>query len=194
MKIPDDKPNQADGAAPDKAQALRNRAEETLRAREDLQPEALGTEETRRLLHELRVHQIELEMQNEELRRAQEEREASRAPPVDLYDFAPAGYVTVSEAGLLLEANLTAAALLGVARIALVRQPLSRFILPEDQDSYYRHRKQLFATGAPQVSDAAAPVTKAELTKLLGELKVLTVQVETRLQALPSDEIPASGI
>jgi len=44
------------------------------------------------------------------------------------------------------------------------------------------------------VGDAAAPVTKAELTKLLGELKVLTVQVETRLQALPSDEIPASGI
>jgi len=81
MKSPDDKPKQADGTAPDKAQALRNRAEETLRAREDLQPEALGTEETRRLLHELRVHQIELEMQNEELRRAQEEREASRARP-----------------------------------------------------------------------------------------------------------------
>jgi len=68
MKSPDEKPNQADGTAPDKAQALRNRAEETLRAREDLQPEALGTEETRRLLHELRVHQIELEMQNGELR------------------------------------------------------------------------------------------------------------------------------
>ncbi len=96
------------------------------------------------------VHQIELEMQNEELRRTQEELEASRARYFDLYDLAPVGYFTLSEQGLILEANLTAAKLLGVARGALVKQPLSRFILPEDQDIYYRHRKQLFETGAPQ--------------------------------------------
>jgi PAS domain S-box-containing protein len=104
----------------------------------------------RRALHELRVHQIELEMQNEELRRTQEELEVSRARYFDLYDLAPVGYFTLSEQGLILEANLTAAKLLGVARSALVNQPLSRFILPEDQDIHYRHRKQLLATGAPQ--------------------------------------------
>ena len=111
---------------------------------------------SRQLLHELRVHQIELEMQNEELRRAQEELEASRARYFDLYDLAPVGYFTLSEEGLILEANLTAARLLGVARGALVKQPLTRFILPEDQDIYYLHRKQLFETGAPQVRVADA--------------------------------------
>ena len=92
-------------------------------------------------------------MQNEELRRAQGELEASRARYFDLYDLAPVGYFTLSEQGLILEANLTGAGLLGVARSALVKQPLTRFILPEDQDIYYRHRKQLFETGAPQVCE-----------------------------------------
>jgi PAS domain-containing protein len=101
-----------------------------------------------RALHELRVHQIELEMQNEELRRTQEELEASRERYFDLYDLAPVGYFTLSEQGLILEANLTAAKLLGVARSALVKQPLSRFILPEDQDIHYLHRKALLETGA----------------------------------------------
>jgi PAS domain S-box-containing protein len=104
-----------------------------------------------RLLHDLRVHQIELEMQNEELRRAQADLEASHARYFDLYDLAPVGYLTVSEGGLILKANLTAARLLGVARGVLVNEPLTRFIVSEDQDSYYLHRKRLFATGAPQV-------------------------------------------
>jgi PAS domain S-box-containing protein len=132
---------------------LRQRAEEKARATGDQDLEALPPEEARRLLHELRVHQIELEMQNEELRRAQEELEASRARYFDLYDLAPVGYVLLGEPGLILEANLTAANLLGVARSAMSRQPLTRFILPEDQDIYYRHRKQLFETGQPQVCE-----------------------------------------
>ena len=118
--------------------------------------DALSPETTRLLLHELRVHQIELEMQNEELRRAQEELEASRARYFDLYDLAPVGYFTLSETGMILEANLTAATLLGVARGALVKQPLSHFIFREDQDIYYRHRRQLLETGAPHGVRAAA--------------------------------------
>jgi PAS domain S-box-containing protein len=114
---------------------------------EDLEP---PLEVALRSLHELRVHQIELEMQNEELRRTQEELEVSRARYFDLYDLAPVGYVTLSEKGLILEANLTAAKLLGLARSALIKQPLSRFILPQDQDTYYLHRKALLETGAPQ--------------------------------------------
>lgn len=116
-------------------------------------PEELSLEATRQLLHELRVHQIELEKQNEELRRAQVALDASRARYFDLYELAPVGYVTLSESGLVSQANLTAAALLGVTRGDLVRQPFSRFIHEEDGDDFYLLRKQLFATGQPQSGD-----------------------------------------
>jgi PAS domain S-box-containing protein len=89
-------------------------------------------------------------MQNEELRRAQAELDAARARYFDLYDLAPVGYCTVSEQGLILEANLTLAALLGVARGSLVKRPLRRFVLKQDEDIYYRHVRQLFETAAPQ--------------------------------------------
>ncbi|MGE5531846.1 MAG: PAS domain S-box protein, partial [Bacteroidota bacterium] len=135
---------------------LRQQAEEIARkeaapSSEDL--ESRSPEGTRQTLHELRVHQIELEMQNEELRRMQAELEAARARYFDLYDLAPVGYCTLSEQGLILEANLTAATLLGVARSALVKQPISRFIFPEDQAIYYLFRKQLFETGTPQACE-----------------------------------------
>jgi PAS domain S-box-containing protein len=125
------------------------------RAREHIAPAAadlagLTPEAARRLLHELQVHQIELEAQNEELRRTQGELEAVRARYFDLYDLAPVGYFTVSAAGLILEANLTLATLLGVDRGALVRQPLRRFILPEDQEACDRHVRALVETGVPQ--------------------------------------------
>jgi len=134
-------------------QALRRRAEEFARenaAQSPEDPEAMSPEETRQTLHELRVHQVELEVQNEELRRAQAELDAARARYFDLYDLAPVGYCTLSEQGLLVEANLTAATLLGVARGALVKQPISRFILNADEDIYYLHRKLLFESGEPQ--------------------------------------------
>ncbi len=115
--------------------------------------EILSPEEARQLVHELRVHQIELTIQNEEMRRAQEELEASRARYFDLYDLAPVGYFTISEKGLILEANLTAANMLGVARSALVKHPLTSFILSADQDVYYQHRKLLFETAAPQLCE-----------------------------------------
>jgi PAS domain S-box-containing protein len=115
--------------------------------------DALSQEDTRHLLHDLRVHQIELEMQNEELRRAQVELEDSRSRYFDLYDLAPVGYCTLNDKGLILEANLTSAAMLGVVRSALIKQPLSSFIHNEDQEIYYLHRKLLFETGSPQVCE-----------------------------------------
>jgi PAS domain S-box-containing protein len=105
------------------------------------------------MIHELRVHQIELEMQNEELRQAQEELNASRASYFDLYDLAPMGYLTLNEAGLIQETNLTAPTLLGVLRSKLVGQTISRFLFKDDQDGYYLFRKQLFETGEPQTCD-----------------------------------------
>ena len=81
------------------AAVLRKRAEEKA-AESPKETEPLSPAATRLTLHELRVHQIELEMQNEELRRAQAELDASRALYFDLYDLAPVGYVTVAENGL----------------------------------------------------------------------------------------------
>ncbi len=132
---------------------LRKRAEEMTGADEPQRAESMSPEEAGRMLQELRVHQIELQMQNEELRRAQLELDAARTRYFDLYDLAPVGYVTVSEEGLILEANLTAARLLGVERGALVKRRLTSFILPEDGDIYYRLRKQLLETELQQVSE-----------------------------------------
>ena len=99
---------------------------------------------------DLRAHQIELEMQNEELRRTQEKLDASRTRYFDLYDLAPVGYVTISETGLILEANITAANLLGIARDDLVKLRFSRFILNEYQGTFYLLRKQILETSEPQ--------------------------------------------
>jgi PAS domain S-box-containing protein len=87
---------------------------------------------------------------NNELCLAQAGLNAARARYFDLYDMAPVGYCTLSEKGLILEANLTATALLGVARDALIKQPLTRFIHPDDKDIWYQHRKQLIETGEQQ--------------------------------------------
>ena len=118
---------------------LRQRAEAAFLDQSAKVPEnldALSPETARRTLHDLRVHQIELVMQNEELRRTQTELDKARSRYFDLYDLAPVGYCSVSEAGLIVEANLKAATLFGVARKALLAQPFTRFILNESQDLY----------------------------------------------------------
>ena len=133
---------------------LRKRAEEKFRsddaAFEAETPKPLSPGETRQALHELRVHQIELELQNEELRRAQVDLEALRARYFDLYDLAPVGYFTLNETGFIVEANLMASELLGTERISLINKPLSGFVIPKDQDIYYKHRIHLFEKNAPQ--------------------------------------------
>ena len=143
-------PNRTDETKPGPELLLRQKAEARLRVWEELQPEVVDPEKFRRLVHELRVHQIELELQNEELRNFQQELEASRGRYRDLYDFAPVGYITVSQAGLVVEANRTAATLLRVAVDTLVGLPLSLYILPDDQDIYYHHRMAILETAKPQ--------------------------------------------
>ncbi len=107
-------------------------------------------EETEKTLYELRVHQIELQMQNEELRRVQLELEALEARYFDLYDMAPVGYFTLDNKSRILETNLTAAAMLGVTRVEMTRNPICRYIFSADKDIYYTHYKQLTETGEPQ--------------------------------------------
>jgi PAS domain S-box-containing protein len=112
-----------------------------------------GNGATSQALDALALHQVELEQQNAELRRTQQLLVASRGRYVDLYDRAPVGYFTLNQAGSIAKANLTAARLLGTTRGALVKQPLTRFIVPEDQDTYYLHNRQLVETGARQVCE-----------------------------------------
>ena len=133
------------------AAELRRKAEETASKNTIQLAETSSPEEVRHMLHELHVHQIELEMQNDELRRTQVELDAVRERYFEFFNLAPAGYFTISEQGLILEANIPAATMLGVKRDALDR--ITRFILKDDQDIYYMHRKRLFETGEPQAYD-----------------------------------------
>jgi PAS domain S-box-containing protein len=89
------------------------------------------------LLRELQAHQVELEMQNEALRRAQLALEVAQASYVDLYDFAPIGYLTVDEAGTITRTNLTGASLLGVERPNLVGRPFAGFVEGSEVDRWH---------------------------------------------------------
>ena len=133
-------------------QNLRRLAEKVLVATPDNDGDLSGKSpaDMASLIHELRVHQIELEMQNEELRRIYDELGKTKDRYSHLYDFAPIGYLTVTEKGIIKEANLTLASMLGVARGALTGKLLSHFILKDDQDIFYQHRRRLMATDEPQ--------------------------------------------
>ena len=112
---------------------IRSAAEAQLDATPGLAPERPVAD----LLHELQVHQIELEMQNEALRQAQIALEASRDRYVDLYDFAPVGYVTLDSNGVVVEANLTAAALLEMDRKKLLQRRFSLRVVAKDQSRWH---------------------------------------------------------
>jgi len=109
--------------------------------------------EVQRLLQELQVHQVELETQNEELRRAQVRLEASNSRYFDFYNLAPVGYLTIAENGLIQEVNLTFSTWLGIDRSHLVNRPMTRFIVEDDLDIYYLFRKKLHETGTAQICE-----------------------------------------
>lgn len=115
--------------------------------------EEMSLEETRKMLYELQVYKIELEIQNEELRRAQSDLQISQDCYSDFYHHAPVDFVTISERGLILDANLTIASLLGLARSDLYNQAITNLVFKEDQDIYYLHSNKFFKTGEPQKCD-----------------------------------------
>jgi PAS domain S-box-containing protein len=104
----------------------------------------------RDLVHELRVYQAELEMQNEELRCVQLELESSRDRFSKLYDLSPYGYLTLTSEGAVLEANLTAARLLGLEPPYLLKKKFPHFIAAESQDVFYLRQRELFASAGRQ--------------------------------------------
>ena len=105
------------------------------------------------LVHELQVHQIELEMQNEELKRARLEAEEALAKYSDLYDFAPIGLFTLDEQGQILESNLAGATFLGVERRNLSKKSFQRFIAPKDRPTFNDFCKTAFETSVKQMCE-----------------------------------------
>lgn len=132
-----------------KSTDLRKRAEERLKL-ESAESSELSAEDAGEIIHELRVHQVELELQNEELRNVQAWIEESRARYSDLYDFAPMGYFTLNKLGLVVEANLTGARQLGIERGRLVDTPFLMYIAVQDRQKFLSFLSSLFVTKKQQ--------------------------------------------
>jgi PAS domain S-box-containing protein len=107
------------------------------------------------LVHELRVHQIELQMQNGELKKAQLALEVSRDKYLDLYDFAPVGFFTFTRGGRIAEVNLTGAALLGAERQELLNRGFGHFVAPENLEQWERHLVSMYKSEEKQSCDLA---------------------------------------
>ena len=157
-------------------QKLRVKAEASFRKKTDASlPSTLPPETTEGLLHELQVHQIELEMQNEELRESHIALDIVRTRYFDLYDLAPIGYLTLNAHGAIQQANLTVANLLGMMRGSLIKQPLSKLILKADQDVYYLSHKKLMESGDPQSFDLQ--IVRSDLTTFWANLVITLAHV-----------------
>jgi two-component system cell cycle sensor histidine kinase/response regulator CckA len=116
-------------------------------------PSELKNKSPEEIIHELHVHQIELEMQNEELKRLQIESEESKNKYQDLYDFAPVGYFTLSHKGIIHEVNLKGAALLGMPRSQLIGRGFARFVAPESETQWYQHIIAVFGKQGKHTCD-----------------------------------------
>ena len=156
-----------------------------------------GEADLSRLVHELQVHQIELEMQKEELLRAKEALQTERANYIDLYDHAPVGYLTLNEQGFIQQANLTVANMLGMDRSELIKQPFSSLIFKEDAGRYAQYHEQLVESersarrpacevrlmkrdGAPFWANLAASTVES---KQVAEARVVLTDISERKQA-----------
>jgi PAS domain S-box-containing protein len=144
------KPNTSADAA-----KLRRRAEMRLRGQQKDTPPPRTDADTQKLLHELQVHQIELEMQNVELQDARDKMETLLEKYTDLYDFAPVGYFAIDEQGLILEVNLTGAALLRVERSLLINRRLQQFVAPASRPIFLAFLEKVFAGPGKQVCEAS---------------------------------------
>ncbi|HTY23903.1 MAG TPA: PAS domain S-box protein [Desulfomonilaceae bacterium] len=148
-----------DKSSKDHFSGLRRRAEQRVADKQFDVSELSDTssEKLRQLIHELQVHQIELELQNDELRRTQQELRASLEPYAELYDFAPVGYFTLDQNGVIREANLTGSSLLGVETALLLGKPLAGFVNQEGGDILYLHFRRVLETQSKQTCDVQIP-------------------------------------
>jgi len=133
---------------------LRRRAEEVLVARETDRRDPLSPDETLAQVHELQVHQIELELQNEELVQTRNEAETLRDQYIDLYDFAPVGYFTIDRSGTILALNLTGSVLLSASRQALIGTRIQMFLHSDFIGSFAAFCDRVLQTGLTETFEA----------------------------------------
>ena len=163
----------------DKFSVLRSQAEELLGNvlvdQKDIS--ALSSDEIQKLAHNLMVHQIELEMQNEDLRQAQLKLEELKDRYLDLYDLAPVGYMTLNDRGLVLEANLAAVRLLGTERTSLIKMFFSHFVFEEFTDTFYLYLQQVFHSQSNQTCEIK--LTRKDGTVFYAQLESIPIQDES---------------
>ena len=138
-----------------KVAGLRHRAEERLKEQHPESGPARTDADTQRLVHELQVHQIELEMQNEELQQARDELAAGLEKYTDLYDFAPVGYLTLDREGTIRGANLTSATLLGIERSRLVTRCFGLLVAGDGLPAFTAFLTRVFASQARECCEVA---------------------------------------
>ena len=137
------------------AAELRRQAEARLHSRTPHSGVPSSAADNERLLHELQVHQIELEMQNEELRKARNELETVAARYAELYDFAPVGYITLDPSGQITQANLAVASLMDTERAQLTDKRFASFVAEGDLRVFDQCLSQLLAGGPPKICEVA---------------------------------------
>jgi PAS domain S-box-containing protein len=153
MKVDKKKSQPAEtGGAEDE---LRRRAEARLNTLVPATVRPRAEDETQRLLHELQVHQIELELQNAELRQARDELETALGKYTDLYDFAPVGYFTLDREGLIRAVNLRGASLLGVERSRLLGRRLEPIVTVADRPGFAAFLRRVFESQAKAACELA---------------------------------------
>jgi len=170
-----------------------HRAEVILRAPRKSRRAKAGAPKTdhdpQRLLHELEVHQIELELQNAELRQTRDQLEAALENYTDLYDFAPAGYFTLAATGTIRQVNLTGAQLVGIERSRLVDRAFGQLISAGQRAAFDAFLKQVFAGGEPPAIDIELPVKGRPLQVVRARAKRSATELECRVVLVDITEI-----
>src|SRR6185369_12762514 len=144
-----------DKSHPMQAAELRRRAEELFRAKTAAEPSPGTAEESLRLLHELQVHQIELEMQNAELCQARDEVDRALEQYSDLFDFAPVGYLTLDRDRAILIINLTCASLLGIERSRLIGRRFDHIVAVADRPAFASFFEKVIKSSAREACELA---------------------------------------
>jgi PAS domain S-box-containing protein len=167
---------------------LRRRAEEKLHANGAETGIPPTDDEKHRLLQELQVHQIELEMQNAELRQVRDEMETALEKYTNLYDFAPVGYFTLDRDGTIRAANLTGSGLLGIERSRLIGRRFGQFVAAEARPLFAEFLGKVFASRAKEACELA--LLKAEHLSLVAQIEAVAIESrqECRLAVIDMSE------